>query len=55
MSLTHGSKPSHTEPRVKTRPTKAEARLARRIKDFESVGHSKTKMHKPGSKNLRNK
>lgn len=66
MSLTHGSKKSHTQPRVKDRPTKAERRLARRIAAFEShganpgasqnpsnssgTGHD---MHRPGSQNLR--
>lgn len=66
MGLTKGSKPSHTAPRVKTRLTKSERKLAERRKIYEkhgknpqnpnnpSSGHTAGHdMHQPGSQNLR--
>lgn len=52
MSLTHGSKYSNTEPRVRTAPTKAERKLERRIADYESSKLDPRAYHKPGSQNI---
>lgn len=53
MSLTHGSKPSNTQPRKDpSKLTKGEKRLERRIDAYEQLNKSSlpTEYHRPGSK-----
>lgn len=49
-------RPSNTEPRVRSTPTKTERRLQRRQAAYDvSRDHGKTQTHRPGSQNRRNK
>lgn len=43
--------PNTCAPRHRTKPTKAESRLAARIKDFDNIKGAGTTCHRPGSLN----